>query len=76
MKATLITLVMKALVGGTLWANAKRLVTDIQNLEHLSGPEKHARVVEDLRNLASDLGTMLLDTTAQLAAQWLRLQAR
>ncbi len=76
MKVNLIVMLMRILVGGTIWADAKRLVRDVQNLDHLSGKEKHARVVDDLGTLFSNASMMVLDTAAQLAAHWLKLQAK
>ena len=70
MKKSLISFLAKLLLGGSLWNDAKRLVLDAAGATHLTGIEKHQRVVDDLRKLFGNLATLTLDTAAQLAAQW------
>lgn len=70
MNKTLISFIAKILLGGALWNDAKRLVLDATGATHLTGIEKHQRVVDDLRQLFGTLATLTLDTAAQLAAQW------
>lgn len=70
MNKTIIGILAKILFRGSLWADAKRLVLDATGATHLTGVEKHQRVVDDLRQLFGNLATLTLDTAAQLAAQW------
>jgi hypothetical protein len=67
---SLINTLMKLLVGGSLFTDAKRLVHDAMNLDHLSGIEKRARVAEDLKDIYGSASTVAIDTATQLAAHW------
>lgn len=62
----------KLLVNPQLWEDVKVLVSDIDDSKKLTGAEKHAKVLDDLKMLFNDVAIFTLNLAVSLAVAWLR----
>tara|TARA_R110000868_G_scaffold358444_1_gene620167 strand:- start:520 stop:756 length:237 start_codon:yes stop_codon:yes gene_type:complete len=71
-KSTAISSLAKLVLGSNLWANARHLVSTLETDTNLTNAEKRASVFNDLKILAGDVGSVLLNCAIELALLWIR----
>ena len=71
-KSTAISSLAKLVLGSKLWADARHLVSTIETDTNLTNAEKRASVFNDLKLLAGDVGSVLLNCAIELALLWIR----
>jgi hypothetical protein len=74
MKTLMIDVAAKLLLDATLWAKVKKLVSNMNSNDNLTGAEKHAQVLSDLKAVFSELGTSILNLAISLAVVWAKKQ--
>ena len=72
LKSTAISTLAKLVLGSNLWANARHLVSTLETDTNLTNAEKRASVFNDLKILAGDVGSVLLNCAIELALLWIR----
>lgn len=71
-KSTTISTLAKLVLGSKLWADARHLVSTLETDTHLTNAEKRTAVFNDLKTLAGDVGSVLLNCAIELALLWMR----
>ena len=72
LKSTAISSLAKLALGSKLWADARHLVSTLETDTKLSNAEKRACVFHDLKILAGDVGSVILNCAIELALLWIR----
>jgi hypothetical protein len=72
LKSTAISSLAKLILGSKLWADARHLVSTIETDTHLTNAEKRTAVFSDLKMLAGDVSSVLLNCAIELALLWIR----
>ncbi len=60
------------LLDKNLWTKVKELVSNINPDDSLSSQEKHDKVMSDLKEVFSEIGTAVLNLGVSLAVVWLK----
>jgi hypothetical protein len=71
-KAIVISNAAKLILGGKLWVDVRRLVSTINGDTNLTGAEKRASVYSDLRVIFSNVSTVLLNCSIEIATLWVK----
>ena len=71
-KSTAISTLAKLVLGSSLWANARHLVSTLETDTQLTNIEKRASVFNDLKAMAGNVGSVLLNCAIELALLWIR----
>lgn len=71
-KSTAISSLAKLVLGSNLWANARHLVSTLETDTNLTNAEKRASVFNDLKLLAGNVGSVLVNCAIELALLWIR----
>jgi hypothetical protein len=71
-KSTAIITLAKLVLGSNLWANARHLVSTLETDTQLTNVEKRTAVFNDLKALAGNVGSVLLNCAIELALLWIR----
>lgn len=72
LKSTAISSLAKLVLGNKLWADARHLVSTLETDTRLTNEEKRAAVFADLKILAGDVASVLLNCAIELALLWIR----
>lgn len=71
-KPIVISSAAKLILGTTLWTNVRHLVSSIDTDKNLTGAEKRASVLADLRAIVGEVSTVVLNCAIEIATLWVR----
>ena len=72
MKSVAISSLAKIALGSKLWADARHLVSSIDTDKNLTNAEKRESVFRDLKIIAGDIGSIIINCAIELALLWIR----
>lgn len=71
-KSVAISSLAKIALGSKLWASARHLVSSIDTDKNLTNAEKRESVFRDLKIIAGDIGSIIINCAIELALLWIR----